>query len=67
VDHVENSSVPNLKELRIQVGGDPWRILFAFNKQRQAVLLVGGNKRGDKRWYETNVRIAETRAKAHGL
>ena len=36
-----------MKELRIQFRGDPWHILFAFDPNRAAILLVGGNKRGD--------------------
>jgi hypothetical protein len=40
---------------------EPWRILFAFDLQRQAILLVGGNKTGNKRWYEENLPIAEQR------
>jgi hypothetical protein len=50
-----------MKELRIQYQGEPWRILFAFDPQRQAILLVGGNKTGNKRWYEENLPIAERR------
>lgn len=41
--------------------GDPWRILFAFDPERQAILLVGGNKTGNKRWYKENIAIAERR------
>jgi hypothetical protein len=50
-----------MNELRIQYQGEPWRILFAFDPQRQAILLVGGNKTGNKRWYEENLPIAERR------
>ena len=48
-----------LRELRIQHGGDPYRVLYAFDPKRNAVLLLGGNKAGDDRWYETNVPKAE--------
>jgi len=61
VDAVKGSKVRNLKELRIPISGDPWRVLFAFDPTRRAILLVGGNKRGDDRWYEVNVPIAEKR------
>ncbi|MDJ1181237.1 type II toxin-antitoxin system RelE/ParE family toxin [Roseofilum sp. BLCC_M91] len=61
VDTLEGSSIKNLKELRIQYKGDPWRILFAFDPERQAILLVGGNKTGNKRWYKENIAIAERR------
>ncbi len=54
-----------MKELCIQFRGDPWRILFAFDPNRAAVLLVGGNKRGDKRWYKKQIPIADARFKRH--
>jgi hypothetical protein len=43
VDTLEGSDFQNMKELRIQYKGEPWRILFAFDPKRQAILLVGGN------------------------
>jgi hypothetical protein len=60
-DRVEGSRFVNMKELRVQHRGDPYRVLFAFDLHRQAVLLVGGNKRGDARWYEKNIPIADSR------
>ena len=65
VDSVAKSAFPNMKELRIQHKGDPWRILFAFDFERAAVLLVGGNKRGDKRWYKEHIAIADRRFQEH--
>jgi len=65
VDTIKGSKYPNMKELRIQYRGDPWRILFAFDPERAAILLVGGNKRGDKRWYQTHIRLADQRFKRH--
>jgi hypothetical protein len=64
-DTLKGSRYPNLKELRVQHGGEPWRILFAFDPVRQAIVLVGGNKTGDKRWYEKNMPIAEQRFTEH--
>lgn len=61
VDTLKGSAYKNLKELRVQHDGSPYRILFAFDPQRQAVLLIGGNKGGDKRWYDVNIPIAERR------
>jgi hypothetical protein len=61
VDTLEGSSIKNMKELRIQYKGEPWRILFAFDPKRQAILLVGGNKTGNKRWYKENIPVAEQR------
>ena len=65
VDTLAGSSLSRLKELRVQYRGDPWRVLFAFDPKRHAILLVGGNKRGDKRWYETHIPIAEARFDQH--
>jgi hypothetical protein len=65
VDTLKGSQYANLKELRVQHRGEPWRILFAFDPLRQAIVLVGGNKTGDKRWYEKNMPIAETRFTEH--
>jgi hypothetical protein len=48
-----------MRELRIQVHGRPFRMLYAFNPKRAAILLVGGDKTGDDRWYEANLPIAD--------
>lgn len=50
----------NLRELRIQHQGRPYRVLYVFDPRRHAVLLLGGDKTGDNRWYEANVPRAET-------
>jgi hypothetical protein len=65
VDSIKGSTLTNLKELRVQFKGEPWRILFAFDPKRHAIVLVGGNKAGDNRWYEKHVPIAEKRYKQH--
>jgi len=65
VDTLEGSEFTNMKELRVQFRGDPWRILFAFDPRRVAILLVGGNKRGDKRWYKKHLPIADERFRRH--
>ena len=59
VDTLKGSHLKNLKELRVQHAGDPYRILFAFDPLRQAILLCGGNKKGDKLFYERMIPIAE--------
>ncbi len=64
-DTLKGSSIANLKELRFEHDGAPIRILFAFDPKRQGVILLGGDKQGDKRWYETNIPIAETRFNEH--
>lgn len=65
VDTLKGSAYPNMKELRIPYQGEPWRILFAFDTERAAILLLGGNKAGDKRWYDKNIPIADRRYKRH--
>lgn len=58
-DTLKGTKSGKLKELRVQVSGDPYRVLFAFDSERCAILLVGGNKRGKKRWYEIHIPQAE--------
>jgi hypothetical protein len=66
VDRVHDSNLHNLKELRPGSAGDSEvRILFAFDPQRQAVLLVGGDKSGRwKDWYKESIPLAEERFEA---
>ncbi len=49
----------HMRELRTQHGGRPLRTLYAFDPQRAAILLIGGDKTGSDRWYETHVPIAD--------
>ena len=49
----------HMRELRIQYRGDPYRVLYAFDPRRIAILLLGGNKGSDKQWYDTFVPIAD--------
>lgn len=58
-DVIHGSHYPNLKELRAQHNGHPYRVLFIFDPKRVAVLLVGGDKPGNDRWYEETVPRAE--------
>lgn len=48
-----------LRELRIQHAGNPYRVLYAFDPKRNAILLLGGKKTGDDRWYDTYIPKAE--------
>jgi len=48
-----------MRELRTQHGGRPFRTRYAFDPRRMAILLIGGDKTGDKRWYEVQVPIAD--------
>jgi hypothetical protein len=54
-----------LRELRAQSGGRPIRVFYAFDPARQAVLLIGGDKTGDNRFYERMIPIAERIWKAY--
>lgn len=56
---VGESKHSHMRELRVQSKSNPLRILYAFDPRRTAILLIGGNKRGDKRWYKTYVPIAD--------
>ena len=48
-----------MRELRVQIHGNPFRILYAFDARRAASLLLGGDKTGDGRWYDVNIPLAE--------
>ena len=48
-----------LRELRIQSRGHAFRVFYAFDPLRRAVLLIGGDKTGQKRFYEIHVKKAE--------
>ena len=48
-----------LRELRVMSRGRPFRVFYAFDPKRRAVLLIGGDKGGDKRFYEVYVPMAD--------
>lgn len=55
VDTLKASRHANMKELRFSAGG-AWRVAFAFDRQRNAIILVGGNKAGrDQRKFYTDL------------
>jgi len=56
---INGSRHSHMRELRIQCQGAAYRILYAFDPRRVAVLLLGGNKGGNDRWYEENVLKAD--------
>jgi hypothetical protein len=58
-DVIQGSAHRNMKELRCQHHGRPYRVLFIFDPRRNAVLLIGGDKTGNDRWYEENVPRAD--------
>lgn len=50
---------PRLRELWVQYAGCPYRILYAFDPRRVAILLIGGEKTGEPRWYERMIPLAD--------
>jgi hypothetical protein len=67
VDTLKGSQYTNMKELRFEVDNGVWRIAFIFDPQRNAILLVGGNKSGvrEKRFYKQLIEKADSRYKQH--
>jgi hypothetical protein len=59
-DTLKNSKLTNLKELRIQHAGKPYRAFYVFDPLRQAVMLCGGDKTGDMRFYKRMMPLAES-------
>lgn len=55
----------HMRELRIQHKGRPLRVLYAFDPRRVAILLIGGDKTGSDRWYETFVPVADRLYELH--
>ncbi len=49
----------HMRELRVQSGGAPYRIFYAFDPRRTAILLIGGCKTGDDRFYERMIAVAD--------
>jgi len=62
---VMTSRFPEMRELRAQAGGDPLRVLYAFDPRRVAILLIAGDKTGNDRWYEKNVPVADRLFERH--
>jgi hypothetical protein len=62
---IATSRYSHMRELRVQHAGEPIRILYAFDPRRVALLLLGGNKTGDERWYEKFVPKADTIYEQH--
>jgi hypothetical protein len=56
---INGSRHGGMRELRTQSGGRPLRTLYAFDPLRTAILLVGGDKTGDERWFEHYVPLAD--------
>ncbi|HEY4009948.1 MAG TPA: type II toxin-antitoxin system RelE/ParE family toxin [Acidobacteriaceae bacterium] len=65
VGTLSGSKFANMKELRVQHHGRPYRILFAFDPRRVALLLLGGDKTGDSRWTAEAIARADAFYAAH--
>jgi len=62
---IQESKHSHMRELRVQHAGRPYRVLYAFDPRRVAILLIGGDKTGDDRWYEKYVPLADKIYEAH--
>jgi hypothetical protein len=56
---IEGSRHEHMRELRVQSSGKPIRIFYAFDPRRVAILLIGGDKIGNSRFYEEYIPIAD--------
>ena len=56
---VRMSRHAHMRELRIQHEGRPYRVLYAFDRRRTAMLPIGGDKTGKDRWYDEQVPLAD--------
>ena len=67
IDTLNDSRHANMKELRFSAADGEWRVAFAFDTKRKAVLLVAGDKSGgsEKRFYKGLIRKADERFDAH--
>ena len=67
VDTLHDSKSPNMKELRFRADGGVWRVAFAFDPKRNAILLVAGDKSGvsEKKFYKRLIDRADKRYKEH--
>jgi len=67
VDTLNGSRHANMKELRFSAADGEWRVAFAFDPRRKAILLVAGDKSGgsEKRFYRELIKKADERFDAH--
>lgn len=66
-DTLNDSAFANMKELRFEADDGVWRLAFAFDPERKAILLVAGDKSGisEKRFYKTLIATADKRYQRH--
>ncbi|HEY5105151.1 MAG TPA: type II toxin-antitoxin system RelE/ParE family toxin [Caulobacteraceae bacterium] len=55
----------HMRELRVQSGGRPIRVFYAFDPRRTAILLIGGDKTGADRFYQDYLPLADDLYDAH--
>lgn len=67
VDTLNGSKHANMKELRFDADNGVWRVAFAFDPERRAILLIAGDKAGtsEKRFYRLLINQADERFDAH--
>lgn len=56
---VDGSRHGRMRELRVQHHGRPYRVFYAFDPRRAAILLIGGDKTGNDRFYEQMIPVAD--------
>jgi hypothetical protein len=66
-DTLKDSRHANMKELRFDADGGAWRVAYAFDPERKAILLVAGDKAGTSqaRFYRNLIRVADERFDQH--
>ena len=66
-DTLKGSDHANMKELRFGAADGVWRVVFAFDPNREAILLVAGDKSGDSqdRFYKRLIKKADNRYAQH--
>lgn len=62
---ISGSEYTHMREPRMQHQGRPYRVLYAFDPRRTAILLIGGNKTGNDRWYKKYIPVADKLYKQH--
>ncbi|AFZ15565.1 hypothetical protein Cri9333_4795 (plasmid) [Crinalium epipsammum PCC 9333] len=69
VDTLNGSQYTNMKELRFEAADGVWRVAFAFDPKRHAILLIAGDKSGvsESRFYKQLIKKADARFKKHSL
>jgi hypothetical protein len=67
VDTLNGSTYTNMKEIRFQAADGVWRVAFAFDPRRSAILLIAGDKSGssEKRFYRQLIETADSRFNDH--